>query len=49
MGAADVRVVVGEANMAVLVALVVILKVACLLSIFKSEADLGEVYCFLPP
>ena len=47
-GAADVR-GAGKADTAVLVTLVIILKVACLLSTFKSEADPGEVYYFLPP
>ena len=49
MGVADVRVVLGEANTAVLVTLVIILKVTCLLPISEPEADPTEVYCFLPP
>ena len=39
---------VGEADTAILVTLVVILRVACLLSIFKLEANPEEVYYFLP-
>ena len=42
------QVVLGEDDTAVLVTLVVILRVACLLLTFKSEADPGEVNCFLP-
>ena len=45
----DVQVVLGENNTAILVTLVIILKITCLLSIFKSEADPGEVYYLLPP
>ena len=48
MGAANVRVGLGDDDTAVLVTLVIILRVACLLSTFKSEADPGEVCCFLP-
>ena len=48
MGVANVRVAIGKANMAVLITLVIILKVTYSLSIFKSEADPGEIYYFLP-
>ena len=44
----DVRVALGEDDTAVLVALVIILRVACLLSTFEPEADPMEVYYFLP-
>ena len=47
--AADMRVVLGEDDTAVLVTLAVILKVTYLLLTFKSEADPGEVYYFLSP
>ena len=42
------QVVLGKNNTAVLVTLVIILKIAYLLLTFKSEADPGEVYYFLP-
>ena len=44
----DMRVVLGENDTAVLIALVIILKVICLLLISESEADPTEVYYFLP-
>ena len=40
--------VVGKANTAVLVTLIIILRVTYLLSTFKSEINLGEIYYFLP-
>ena len=46
MGAVNVR-GAGKADTTVLVTLVIILKVACLLSTSKSEADPREVYYFL--
>ena len=48
MGAADMRVILGKNTTAVLIALAIILKVIYLLLTFKSEADPGEVYYFLP-
>ena len=48
MGAADVR-VAGKADTAVLITLAVILRITYLLLTFKSEADPGEIYYFLPP
>ena len=47
MRAANVRVVLGEDDTAVLIALAVILKVVYLLLTFKLEANPGEVYYFL--
>ena len=41
------RVVLGEADTAVLAALVIILRVTYLLPISEPEADFTEVYCFL--
>ena len=49
MGAANVWVVLGKADTAVLVTLIIILRVIYLLLTFKLEADPGEVYYFLPP
>ena len=46
-GAADIR-VVGKANTAVLVTLVIILKIIYLSLISKPEANPTEVYYFLP-
>ena len=48
IGAANVR-VTEKVNTAVLATLAVISRITYLLLIFKSEADPGEVYCFLPP
>ena len=42
------RVVLREADTAVLVTLVIILRVAYLSPISEPEADITEVYCFLP-
>ena len=49
MGAANIRVVLGEDNTAVLVTLAIILRIIYLLLTFKLEADPGEVYYFLLP
>ena len=49
MGAANIRVVLGEDNTAVLIALAVLLRVTYLLLTFKSEANPGKVYYFLQP
>ena len=48
MGADNVRVVLGKADTAVLITLVIILRVTCLLPTSNLEADLTEVYYFLP-
>ena len=46
MGAINVR-GAGEADTAVLIALIIILKITYLLSTSRSEIDPGEVYYFL--
>ena len=45
---ADMQVVLGKDDTAMLITLAVILKITCLSLTFKLEADPGEVCYFLP-